>query len=192
MKDQVRRWLASCIYWGVVLASLVATVHAATKVIRDQRGPRVFKLSTVSLDGPPRANVTIRGRALLINLTDSKVWVALEGISHFWLVRSARAPERIMPDAIVGFRPCGAESVASEAEAPPGPSWWCFKQEKPTFDEDALEQLRNPEETRLWFAALITFRTGNGRTGHARVCLVYNFEAGRFEKSRRGSCDRFY
>lgn len=185
--------MAGFIYWGVVLAALVAAVDAGRRIIADTRNPRSFELSAVRLDSPIEADTPIFGRALLVNVTGSKVWVALEeGASHSWLVRSASAPMQITSETKGSWRPCGDQNVGSEVEVLPGSSWWCFHQILPTFDAQTLRQLRNAEEPRLWFATLIRFRTGDGRTLKARLCQVFNFAAGRFERSRRGTCDWFF
>jgi len=184
--------LANFIYWGVVLASLAALVDAATKIVADKRNPRSFELSAVQLDSPLEADTPIQGRALLDNVTGAKVWVAMRGFSHSWLQRTASVPEQLVLEARGSFRPCGDHDVPLELEIMPGSSWWCFFQEWPTFDARELEQLRNGEDPRLWFATLIMYRTEDGISRRARVCQVYNFAAGRFEKSRRGTCDWFF
>ena len=192
MKHHVRQWLAGFIYWGVMLASLAAAVDAGTKIVADTRNPRSFELAAVRLDAPPEPDAPLQGRALLVNLTGSKVRVELKGVSHSWLERTMSVPEQLIPEASGSFRPCGDQAVAREVEVLPGPSWWCFHQRLPTLDARAIGQLRNGEDPRLWFATLIVYRTEDGNFRRARLCKVYNFAASRFERSRRGTCDWFF
>jgi len=185
-----RRWWAGLIYWGVVLASVTVTVDTVRKVIRDDRGQKGLELSKINLDGPLRAGEPISGRALLVNHTGSTIWMQRAGNTYFWFEWGARIPDQIMPDVEGGSRPCGMNE-ASEAEVTPGPIWWCFRQSQPTLGSKELDQFRKASGNRLWFATFVTYRTGEGKVHHARLCQVYNFEADRFEISRRQSCDWF-
>ena len=186
-----RRWWAGLIYWGVVLASVTVTVDTVRKVIRDDRSLKGLELSRITLDGPLRAGEPIYGRALLVNHTGSTIWMDRAGNTYSWFEWVARVPEQIMPDVVGGSRPCGADASSSETEVAPGPIWWCFAQNSPTLGGPELDQLRKGSDSQLWFATFIQYRIGGGKLHHARLCQVYNFEADRFERSRRASCDWF-
>ena len=61
----------------------------------------------------------------------------------------------------------------------------------PILDGKELDQLQKSRDIRLWFASFVTYRNSEGKIRHARLCQIYNFEADRFERSRRESCDWF-
>lgn len=177
--------------WAVVLASAIATFDAVGKVIRDDRNRRGIELWTISLDAPLSADQPISGRALLVNRTGSTMWIERAGNSHSWFDLTVSVPVQIMPEAKTNFFPCDAERSSNPAEVAPGPMWWCFLQRWPLLSSQDIDQLRKGSESRLWFATLIRYRIGEGKPLHARLCRVYNFEADRFERSRRESCDWF-
>lgn len=187
MRLDRHRW-AGLIYWAAVLASLTATIDAVGTVIGDDRSHRGLELSKVSLDEPLRAGEPVSGRALIVNNTGATIWMESSRNTHFWLDWTVPVPQQIIPDTKSWFHPCGSES-AGEVEVI-GPTWWCFRQTSPTPDGNQLDRLRQSSDLRLWFAALITYRTGGGKIRHTRLCHVYNFQLGRFERSRRESCDQ--
>ncbi|MBI5319359.1 hypothetical protein [Bradyrhizobium sp.] len=185
-----QRW-AALIVWGVVLASAIATFDAVWKVIRDDRKQKAIELSRVSLDAPLRAGAPITGRVLLINYSGSTIWMERAGNTHFWFEWTSSIPTQIGPHVRGGFRPCGEDDAASPFEVAAGPVWWCFRQKFPTLSDGDLDQLKRVSDIRLWFTIFVTYRTGEGKVRHARLCQVYNFEADGFQRSRRGSCDSF-
>jgi hypothetical protein len=113
------------------------------------------------------------------------------GNTHFWFDWTVSTPVHIQPDTVGGFRPCGADGSSEPVEVAPGPIWWCFRQTSPTLADKELDQLRKSPDSRLWIASFVTYRNNEGRIRHARLCQIYNFEADRFERSRRESCDWF-
>jgi hypothetical protein len=109
-----------------MLASLAAAVDAGTKIVADTRNPRSFELAAVRLDAPPEPDAPLQGRALLVNLTGSKVWVALKGVSHSWLERTMSVPEQLIPEASGSFRPCGDQPLPARSKSCPDPAGGAF------------------------------------------------------------------
>jgi hypothetical protein len=190
MRWDKRRWARS-IFWALVLASVVVTADTVRKVVGDDRSSRGLELSRVNLDGPLHVDQPITGRALFVNHSGATIWMERAGETHFWLDLTASSPVQIAADAQTRFFPCGAAESETAAEVVPGPAWWCFRQGWPLLDRQELDEIRKASDRRLWFATLVTYRIGEGKIRHARLCQVYNYEADRFERSRRESCDWF-
>lgn len=185
-----QRW-AGLIVWAVVLASAIATFDAVRKVLRDGRDRKGIELSMISLDAPLRADEQISGRALLVNHTGSTMWIERAGNSYFWFDLTVSTPVQVAAEARTRFFPCGTERSLKPVEFARGPNWWCFRQTWPLLSSQDIDQLRKGADRKLWFAAFVKYRTGEDKVLHARLCQIYNFEADRFERSRRESCDWF-
>lgn len=185
-----QRW-AGLIVWAVVLASAIATFDAVRNVLRDGRNRKGIELSMISLDAPLRAGEQISGRALLVNHTGSTMWIERAGNSYFWFDLTVSTPVQVAAEARTRFFPCGTEWSSKPVEFARGPNWWCFQQTWPLLSSQDIDQLRKGADRKLWFAAFVKYRTGEDKVLHARLCQIYNFEADRFERSRRESCDWF-
>lgn len=177
-------------FGSLVLITIFLTVDTVREVLRERRWIGV-DVSGVVLDQPLQADAPIVGRISFLNLHQTPVRVVRKGETYAWLDWSQKFPEQARPDISGSFGPCENPGDASEPELPPGETWWCFRQVRPTLGDADLQRLRGrPPDWGLWLGVLITYQNSRGLVRHSRLCRRYDPVAG-FDPRPHQPCDWF-